>query len=99
LKITGNGVKICTKIAHPVVEQLRKEDREATEAATNSAPKNQLIKLPPYENSSLPPSSNHQRKEREIRATLLIVLLLKRGTLLIVILQECSIQEVCILTL
>jgi hypothetical protein len=61
LKITGNGVKICTKIAHPVVEQLRKEDREATEAATNSAPKNQLIKLPPYENSSLPPSSKKRK--------------------------------------
>uniref|UniRef100_A0ACD5X5U7 Uncharacterized protein n=1 Tax=Avena sativa TaxID=4498 RepID=A0ACD5X5U7_AVESA len=56
-----DGVKICTKIAHPVVEQLRKEDREATEAATNSAPKNQLIKLPSYENSSLPPSSKKRK--------------------------------------
>ena len=30
LKISGSGVKICNKIAHPVLEQLHEEDREAT---------------------------------------------------------------------
>lgn len=61
LKITGKGVKICNKIAHPVLEQLRKEDREASEAVANSAPKNQLVKLPAYEDSSLPPSAKKRK--------------------------------------
>ena len=29
LKISGSGVKICNKIAHPVLEQLHEEDHEA----------------------------------------------------------------------
>ena len=61
LKTTGASVKICTKIAYPVLEILRKEDREASAAVANSAPKNKLISLPPYEGPSLP-SSVKKRK-------------------------------------
>jgi hypothetical protein len=53
VKTTGYGVKICNKIPHAVHEQICKEDREASVAVANNAPKNQLIKLPPYEDSIL----------------------------------------------
>jgi hypothetical protein len=61
LKTRCGGVQICSNISHSVHEQLCKEDRDATAIAANSAPKNELIKLPPYENSSLPPSAKKRK--------------------------------------
>jgi hypothetical protein len=64
LKTTGSGVKICSKVPYSVHEQLCKEDREANAAIVNSAPKNQLVKLPPYENSSSAPSTKKRKAKQ-----------------------------------
>ncbi|XP_062183748.1 uncharacterized protein LOC133887784 [Phragmites australis] len=67
LKVRNTGVAICEKISYPILEQLRKEDREATEVATTRAPRNKLLRLPPFEDSGLPPSSKKRKgKQSEI---------------------------------
>jgi hypothetical protein len=66
LKIKNEGVAVCSKMTSPMLEQLRKEDREASEAATNAAPSHKLVRLPPFDDSNATSSKKRNVKQSTI---------------------------------
>ena len=69
LKIKNEGVAVCSKMTSPVLEQLRKEDREASEAAAKAAPSYKLVRLPPFDDSNAASSKKRNVKQSVIAAS------------------------------
>jgi hypothetical protein len=90
LKIKNEGVVVCSKMTSPMLEQLRKEDREASEAAANAAPSHKLVRLPPFDDSN----ARSSKKGMLSNQLLQIVLMQKLNILLILTLQCYSTLQV-----
>lgn len=95
LKISNQGVHICRQVTVPILEQLRKEVADAEAAISSSKPKS--VPLPLQIGSTGLPRSEvqvpSQRKERGNQG-LRKAFSMNVAKLLMLLLQECSTQEV-----
>lgn len=70
LKLKDKGVAVCSKMSYDILEQLRREDHEASEAGKKTAPSNKLVRLPPFDDSSSAPSlKKRNMKQSDIAAS------------------------------
>ena len=95
LKIPNQGVHICKQVTVPILQQLRKEVADAEAAISNSKPKS--VPLPIQIGSTgLPPSGGTNASQREERGNqrLTKAFSMNVAKLLMLSLEECSIQEV-----